>query len=209
MALEAAADTLHQRARPDRSGALTRLALGELVAAPAEIAIRVLEGLLVRHGGQEEPPGLQQIEALHDALLGAAAGPGGLTSTLGGCVVSIDAAGKDVLVWREMRGGRLPEVAVGAGQRVIWDLRYRVIAGLRLNRSLVVGAIGANGWRMVTAERGGFEASGAGERLPVAAAATLPGLYRDGVLVAVPSVGWRMAGAQDCDVQVEVLTLAR
>ncbi len=210
-AIGSAADALLATCDRHPTGAESQMMLSDFAAAPAEIAIRVLEALLVHHGGQPESPRLARVEAAHAAICAAAIRREALTTTLGGCRVVADAAHGRLAVCREMRGGRLEDIELAPGQRAVWDLRYRCTAGPDLVRPVRIAALGAAGWRAVAASPS--RAQGAPRTQPADlsrdAAATLPAVYRDGVLACVPLLGWRSSSAGDCDLQVEPLRLGR
>jgi tRNA(Ile)-lysidine synthase len=85
-----------------------------------EIAIAVLETLLERLGGGDEPPRLMAVEALHKWLMRGES----QVRTLAGCRIA--RRKRHLLIGRE--GGRISQapVAVSAGQSVLWDNRFEV-----------------------------------------------------------------------------------
>jgi tRNA(Ile)-lysidine synthase len=138
---------------------------------PEEVALRALARILKVVGGADYTPPLAGIESIRHAVI--AGGAGNLKRTLSGVVVSL--AGKTLTAEREWGRTGLVEAAAPAGATLLWDGRFRVEVP-RLPGALQVGALGCSDRRL---------------RSPAAASGrlkTLPGLYRDGTLVAVPSV---------------------
>jgi tRNA(Ile)-lysidine synthase len=156
-----------------------------LATVPEEVALRSLARILRAVGGIDYTPRLASIESLHDALVSATP-TASLKRTLSGVVV--EAVQGRLTASREWGREGLPDIAAPAGAKIVWDRRFRVavpgLAGL-----LNVGALGRAGRRLRSAAAGR------------SALSVLPGLYRDGTLLAVP------AGVQADDegMQLEVL----
>jgi tRNA(Ile)-lysidine synthase len=136
---------------------------------PEEVALRALALLVRSVGGAEYTPRLDSVEALREAALAADAGES-TKRTLGGVVFA--AQGRNITIQREWGREGLAEVTTEPGSEVVWDRRFRCIIPLLPGR-LQVGPLGR-------AER----------RLQASAETsvirTLPGLFQNGTLVAVP-----------------------
>jgi tRNA(Ile)-lysidine synthase len=93
---------------------------GAFLKLDEEIAITVLETLLERLGGGEEPPRLMAVEALHQWLTRGES----RVRTLAGCRIA--RRKRHLLIGRE--AGRISQapVSVSAGQSVLWDNRFEV-----------------------------------------------------------------------------------
>jgi hypothetical protein len=98
---------------------------------------------------------------------------GRLRRTLAGVVVSV--AGEKFVARREWGRKGLAEAAAPAGATLLWDRRFE-IGVPAMNGALRIGALGQSKRRLrvPSAERGAVEA--------------LPGLYRNGTLIAAPPV---------------------
>jgi tRNA(Ile)-lysidine synthase len=140
-----------------------------LADLPKEVALRALARILKVVAGADYTPPLAGIEALCDAAIIASGET--LKRTLAGVVVSL--AGKTLTVEREWGRNGLAEAAAPAGATLLWDGRFRVEVP-DLPGVLQVGALGRSPRR--------FRSSAGASR----SLKTLPGLYRDGTLVAVP-----------------------
>jgi tRNA(Ile)-lysidine synthase len=160
---------LRERFAADRFG-VVRGEAAALAGAPEEVALRALARLLRAAGGGDYTPRLEAVEALLAAILGAGKG-GRARRTLAGVVVT--AADGTVDVRREWGRQGLAEIAAPAGAMLLWDRRFEV-AVPRLGGALSVGALACSPRRLRA------------ERTEAAALGTLPGLYRNGTLVAVP-----------------------
>lgn len=140
-----------------------------LADAPAEVALRALAILVRAVDGADYTPKLHAIESLRDAVLAAA---GGKTKrTLSGVVFAVDDGA--VAVHREWGREGLADVAAATGTDVVWDRRFRCVIQ-PLPGILHVGALGRSDRRLRAAAAG---------RAVVRA---LPGLFQNGMLVAVP-----------------------
>jgi tRNA(Ile)-lysidine synthase len=140
--------------------------------APEEVSLRALALVLKAVGGSDYTPRLDSVEDLRTAIL-AARHDGRLRRTLAGVVVSV--AGERLVARREWGRRGLEDAVAPAGATLLWDRRFEV--GVPAVKGVLkVGALGRS-------ERRLRAASSAAERGAVEA---LPGLYRNGTLVAVP-----------------------
>ena len=179
--LVAATAQLAARALPFQAEGWCTLDLAALRAAPDELALRALRDRLRLVGGEPLPPRLERLEALLAALR-AGQGEG---RTLHGCRLA-GWRGGTVLV-REGRG--LPEAKrLPAGREIVWDGRFRVRRGR--GRPVDVAPLGAAGWRQAATADPDLAS-----RLPRLAGLTLPALWRNGTLLAVPLLGLAENGA--------------
>ena len=140
-------------------------------AAPEEVALRTLALILRAVSGADYTPRLTSVETLRTAILSLPSG-GKLKRTLSGVVVSV--ANGRFTARREWGRQGLTDTDAPAGATLLWDRRFEV-AVPRIKGALRIGALGRSErrFRAVPAGRGAVQA--------------LPGLYRNGTLVAVPS----------------------
>jgi tRNA(Ile)-lysidine synthase len=144
--------------------------------APAEVGLRSLRTVLAVVGGRPFGPRADRAEAVLRRL-------GEAPMTLGGCRLLLQRDGQ-ILVVREARA--LPMVDLRPGLEVLWDGRFRVTLAADAPPGQV-GPLGGKGWAQVK--------DGAGLMpLPAAARLTLPAVWRDGLVIAVPGV--RLAGSR-------------
>jgi tRNA(Ile)-lysidine synthase len=153
-----------------------------LAAAAAEIARRALEQTLLAIGGRPYPPRRARLDRLLGELrAGGRDVPG---RTLGGCRLLRRA--DRLLVCREAGAiGHVLEPAAGVWQR--WDGRFAIRATGELG-GLSVRRLGEAGWR----RRAGLEPAVAvlpGARPPAVVEPSLPAVWRDDRLLAVPTLG--------------------
>lgn len=170
-------------------GAFTTIELAAFSDA-GEVAVRGLQAILGRMGGDASDPELSQIETLVDTLAEAAAVNAEMASTtLGGCIIEVvtQRGGTDpvVRIFREAGSFGLPIRYLHAGESEIWDRRFRLTVSPDLSDPIYVAALGADGWAQLKRERPDLADLG----LPARAAATLPALWLDARLVAVPYLG--------------------
>ena len=154
-----------------------------LKQAPREIALRVLAAVLATIGGSDYPPRLARIERLYDELLREGLGGG---RTLGGCHVV--ARGGSILVCREFAG--TPDaIAMGSGDRAIWDRRVVLALPKSLQGVLSLASLGAAREGVLAAARERLT------RVPAPARASLP-VFRDSraLVVAMPAIEWAAPG---------------
>jgi tRNA(Ile)-lysidine synthase len=160
--------------------------------APEEVALRALALLVAAAGGAEHTPPLHSLEALHGALAGAAGA--GWKRTLHGVELTLHAG--RLTARREWGRAGPAALAAPAGASLVWDRRFRI--SVPLGGGLAIGPLGRAKRRLWS--------SGA-ER---ATLAVLPGLFRDGELVAAPaSVAASDRGANLAPLPVECLVAAR
>lgn len=178
-ALEAAtADWLGRAAEIFPEGYI-RLDRTHLERAPEDIALRALSRCLMVVGGGGHAPRLERLERLYEALKSGRDAGG---RTLGGCRVIGDGDGR-LLICREPAATEtlpLPQKTGKQAAPVLWDGRFRVMAGSDAPANLQVRRLGVSGR---TALR---EAGLAAARLPAVAALSLPGLWAADRLVALP-----------------------
>ena len=160
---------LKERFRSDPFGVVSGAA-DALAEVPEEVALRTLALVLKAVGGADYTPRLEAVEALRAAIL-AARPSGKLKQTLSGVVVSL--ADDRLAARREWGRKGLADATAPAGATLLWDRRFEVEVP-PLNGALSIGALGRSERRLRAEE---------GERGAVQA---LPGLYRNGTLVAVP-----------------------
>jgi tRNA(Ile)-lysidine synthase len=175
---EAATASLLARAAAPYPAGFCVLDMASLRAAPRDLALRALARVLMCVGGETYPPARERLERLFDDLLGTA--PDGKRRTLAGCLVT--PRGPTIHVAREARGLE-PAVALAAGEDVSWDRRFHLSRVQGRRPSLVVAAIGIEGWR---AARGAIGAAG----LRFDVGMTLPGLWDAKGLRAIPHLGY-------------------
>lgn len=158
-------------------------ATDRFAAAPREVALRALSRLIEALGGSDYPPRFEQSEAALDWLIAPFAKPKG--RTLGGCrLVRRDT--KTVLVAREETAlaKEEPRLSLTSGESASWDRRFAVaLAPHGGDTVFEVRRLGAEG----------LKALGAKALLPPVEphriAATVPGLFQSGRLVAAPLLG--------------------
>jgi tRNA(Ile)-lysidine synthase len=153
-----------------------------LAAAPREIASRALQQTLLAIGGGAYPPRRARLDRLLDELRADVDHVPG--RTLGGC--RLVRRGGRLLVCRE--AGAIREVLTpAAGLSQPWDGRFVIGATGELD-GLSVRALGAPGWQ----RRAALEPMAAALSAPVLPAVvgpSLPAVWRNGRLLAVPTLG--------------------
>lgn len=181
-ALDTAADTLIAGATP--FGPALSLPLAPLAAAPDEIGLRALARLLAGIGGNAYPPRHDRLEPLHAALRAATGTGAGLKRTLADVLVLLR---PDGTLWLAPEAGRagFPSHALAPGATFAWDHRTTVVADDDLAPGLRLAALGAIGAAAVRAR--------AAAGVPAAVLATLPAIWRDDAVVAVPDLGLDLA----------------
>ena len=145
-------------------------AANAFAGVPEEVALRALALTLKAVGGADYTPRLDAVEALRAAILATGA-EGRLRRTLSGVVVSV---ADGVLTARREWGRKgLSDAAAPAGATLLWDRRFEIEVP-SLKGALSVGPLGRSErrFRAAATDRGAVQA--------------LPGLYRNGTLVAVP-----------------------
>lgn len=160
-----------------------------LLAVPEEIGLRALTRCLAVVGGGQHPVRDEAVERLYgDLAAGLEQG-----RTLAGCRVL--RRKNAVLVARE------PEAAAGSltvapGGRVLWDRRFTIAVSDARESPVTVSRLGAGGWGALTAARPEARRLG----LHPAVRESLPALWVDGRLDAVPSLGFGANGRIPMDV---------
>jgi tRNA(Ile)-lysidine synthase len=149
--------------------------LPRLRALPQEIAARVLARTIAAAGGSAEPVPLAGLEAIAlDLLSGPPAGAWTLARA------KLTATPGRLLVEREPGREPLPVLSLGAGDRALWDGRFRVAAGVGLEAPVEVRALGVDGLRQVRA------LAEIARGIPVGSLRALPGFWRGERLLGVP-----------------------
>lgn len=147
---------------------------------PAEVRLRLLSRLLRAVGGGNYAPRLERLERLAADLMGGLGG----ARTLAGCRVAPDRGA--ILVCRE--AARLaPPVALAPGAEIRWDGRFLVRVAADAPSGLALGALGPRGWRQMAARMD------APLSVPAAARPSLPALYDQDGVSAVPHLGYNLA----------------
>jgi tRNA(Ile)-lysidine synthase len=168
-----------------------RISAAALRQAPLEIAVRVLVRAIAAAGGSPAPVPLAGVEDIAQALRWpAAAGAWTLARA------AIVAAPDGVLVEREPGREPLPRLVPVSGGRVLWDGRFRIVAGPALETGLEVAGLGADGSREVR------QALANARDVPPRALAAVPAIWRGLDLVAVPSLDFCSAGNARPDLSV-------
>lgn len=151
--------------------------------APPEIALRALSRLVEALGGGEYPPRFEQTEAALGWAMGAEAPRG---RTFGGCRLERRADGRILIAREEAALARdtAPE-ALKPGQTVLWDRRYLItLAQAPAARPLELRHLGTTGVKAAD------KSAALPPVEPHLIAATTPGLWRAGRLVAAPLLGF-------------------
>lgn len=185
-ALETTTDTLAERAAALDPAGFCTLARSELIAAPEEIALRLLARSLMAVGGDVYRPRAERLERLYQRLAGGETG----NWTLAGCRVSANA--KAIVIWRESGRQGLPSIALKPGECALWDGRYRVCLNQAAPGPVTVRALGGDGWSQLRKIKR--------EKLPISGhlGRTCVSFWRGGRLVWVPHLGQSGAAAQTC-----------
>lgn len=135
-----------------------------------EVAIQLLERLLGRLGGGEEPPRLMAVEALHHWLRRG----GSQARTLAGCRIA--PRKRHLLIGREAgRISRTP-VLLAPGRSLLWDNRFRISIG-QLGRDVTI--LPVRGLKVTR-----------NPDIPAFVQDGLPALLLDGEIAAIPSLGY-------------------
>jgi hypothetical protein len=164
-----------------------------LAAWPDDIRLRVLVRLLAAVGGRSPVP-----LAAAEALAEAAFAPEFAGRTLSGCLIAPRGPAA-LLIVRESGRRRVLPAPVQLGAGVVFDHRFELhLAEGAETERLTVAAAGADGARRA-------RALGAGD--PAAALRTMPGVYRDGVLVALPALDDAAARGIGCHAVFRGVTL--
>lgn len=158
-----------------------------------EHQVRTFALLVAAYGGEAAPARLSQIEALvaqarRAASMSEQVGESGerIAVTLGGCRIECSGGGP-VRIWREAGREGLPELDLEPGTQRVWDRRFKVGLGADESASVVVRALGSEGVRSMLSGSGQVTKS-RHPNVPPGAMQTLPSFWRDGRLLAVPSL---------------------
>lgn len=144
-----------------------------------DVAARLLMHLITALGGGDYAPRAPRLAALLDVL--SQGGLGG-ARTLGGCRVEPWSDGR-LLFCRD--GGRMaPPEPLYPGMVTRWDGRFAVALAADAPPGLVVGGLGATGWRRLGQD---FRP----RPVPGPARAGVPALYTDDAIFAVPILGYK------------------
>jgi tRNA(Ile)-lysidine synthase len=151
-----------------------------LAAAPRETGLRALALIIRIVGGNNYSPRLEALDALYDALVQGKLGAG---RTLAG--VKLAASGARLIATRELAAAMKAEpLALRAGEQALWDGRFRVsLPKAPRGQRLVVRALGQAGLAQLAAHDIVIP------KAPKSALLALPGLWREGALVAAPHLG--------------------
>jgi tRNA(Ile)-lysidine synthase len=172
---------LDKCAEPHRAGFCT-LDVQALTAAPEEIGLRALARIIMAVGGLDLTPRLDRLERLYVRLCTQKLGRG---TTLGGCRI-IPAAkpvtGGLCLVLREAAAIAAQPQRLMPGKESLWDRRFRVRLDTESEGGEVM-ALGRSGLAQLR-DREGLAP------LPACVRPTLPSLWRQGKLAAVPHLGF-------------------
>lgn len=168
-----------------------RLEAEAFAALPDEVGLRLLARLLAVVGGEALPPRLERLERLARVLAGGG-GAGGLT--LAGCKI-VAAPGSGWVFCREPARAAAP-VALVPGGAAEWDRRFLVRLGSDAPAGLRLGALGVSPGRDLS-ERARRLA------IPACARATLPALYDQRGVCAVPHLVYNRTDAGETPCRLE------
>jgi tRNA(Ile)-lysidine synthase len=158
-----------------------------LAAAPEEIGLRALARIVMAVGGLDLTPRLERLERLYARLCDASLGRG---ATLGGCRIVPEGKARragSYLVLREAAAIAAEPVPLAPGEEAIWDRRFRIrLAGDAAPGTVM--ALGQAGLALLRQVRAHERALPAPAPAPVRP--TLPSLWQDGRLAAVPHLGF-------------------
>lgn len=177
-ALDAQVKTALERTIQFDPAGFGRLDPALLREAPEEVALRVLVVALQAIGTEHYPPRLERTERLYHAIL-----TGGLAGgcTLAGCRAIPNRNGSVLLVREAAAVG--PALPLGPGGEGVWDGRFAVA----LDRECSPGevrALGLEGWSQIRKDLGNSRS------VPGPARETLPALWQEGAVAAVPALGF-------------------
>ncbi|MBC7951461.1 MAG: tRNA lysidine(34) synthetase TilS [Rhodospirillaceae bacterium] len=146
---------------------------------PDDVGLRLLTRLLMCVGGGTYAPRAERSEKLFWQL------KHGLTKavTLGGCRIAPCSEG---LLFSREPARMAPPVALVPGAELSWDGRFRLKVAEDAPIGLVLGALGVTGWNRVA----GMVKPRRLPVLPAAVRATLPTIYGDDAISAVPHLGY-------------------
>ncbi len=176
-ALEAATATLLGRAVTLDPAGFAWLEPESLAAAPEEVGRRALARCLAVVGRADPPPRRERLDRLLEAIGNGLSGG----RTLAGC--QIVPHHRWLLLVREPAAIADPE-PLAPGHRLWWDRRFLIRLNPDTREPVVIGALGSRNWseaRDLIAPKL--------HALPAPARATLPALWGERGLLAVPSLG--------------------
>ena len=176
LALDAAADNLAGVAAGLEPAGYCTIDREALLAAPREIALRLLARALMAVGGAPYRPRLERLERLFSAFGGTGKG----RWTLAGCRIALSRG--PILIWREAGRAGLPELSLDPGQSALWDGRYHVEIAAEAAGPVAVRALGEAGWRELTKRSG--EKPGVSTQI----GRTCISFWRDGKILAAPHI---------------------
>lgn len=156
-----------------------------LTALPEEVGLRLLGRLLLAVGGEAYGPRLERLERLYRSVAGGLEG----ARTLSGCRVVPGAGGAMTICREPVRVA--PPLALMPGGRFRWDGRFEGEVAAGAPPGLTLGALGGQGWRKVAAAMG----KPGPVRVPACARPTLPAIYTQDGIFAVPHLGYNREGA--------------
>jgi tRNA(Ile)-lysidine synthase len=177
---EAIADCLADCASLDALG-VAHVEIGALMAASEEVRLRALARLLRTVGGEAYTPRLERLTRLLTAVEDGHLGRG---RTLAGC--RILPQGNGALRLLREAAAIAPDGPVPSGD-FLWDRRFRITLSDVPMPGLQVGALTADRWRGIKSEVGDCTIS-------AQVRATLPALFDQEGVAAVPHLGYRRAG---------------
>lgn len=148
------------------------------LSAPDEIVIRSLTRVLVTVSGAAYAPRQESVERLLDSMRGGGAG-----WTLGGCQIVVKASG--ILVWREPAAVAQP-VPLGSIEAG-WDGRYYARLEDHFDAGFRLGGLGEKVEAEVFSRCGHPARTG----LPARVRSTLPAIFDDHGIFAVPHLGYK------------------
>lgn len=168
------------------NGAFADVSLYAFSTLPDEIQIRVLTRVLSAFGGAAPNAQLSQIEVLQARIVH---GPRPQTVTLGGCVISVQ--DNQMQIYRELGRTPLPVMDLAPGAVLTWDRRFEIVVSpdeVNALPDLQVRPLDAASFTALKACLGP-EFTG----IAAAAAQTLPSLWREDQLVAIPTLNVGLA----------------
>jgi len=176
---------LSEAAQLDEAG-FVMLDLAAFRDAPEETVLRGLGRALMAVGGSPEPPRLNKLETLVEALRG----DGARSRTLAGCRIVPE--GRRIRLFREPGRDGLPEMSLPPGQLGLWDRRFRV-GSSGGEGPLTVRALGRQGFGELRRQLD------IGPAMKSDVASGLASFWRGRELIAVPHLGYRL-GRKDGDI---------
>ncbi|OAN50497.1 tRNA(Ile)-lysidine synthetase [Paramagnetospirillum marisnigri] len=150
---------------------------------PEEIGLRLLARLVMAVGGGVHPPRLERLERLFGMVRDGTA-----DATLAGCRVAC--RGGEVVLCREL-ARQAPPQALLVGMVQTWDGRFRAVLADDAPAGLRLGGLGRGGWRQVAVSLGSRRLAW----VPSLARATIPALWREDDVFAVPHLGYNLDAA--------------